>query len=189
MPHGERCTSFARSLATPISVRLHSPLLLADCPPSLLALFITHTLELPLGLLPRALSLPPSVASLWVPVASLVLLPSQYTSLVLPVGGKAPVIASSPSHLSLPFCLFPQSLSSIPTSLLASCSWCLTCEYHPAHLRTLFLASMYGPRVTGLQLMGRRPLFVYITLCSCQGSPLFFSMKVQGTGLLFRCHY
>lgn len=84
---------------------------------------MTHTLEFPPALLPRSLYLP---ASLWVPVAPLVLLPSQDTSLVLPLGGNVPAVYTCSSHLSLPFCLFPQSLSSIPTSLLASCSWCLT---------------------------------------------------------------
>lgn len=140
MPHGERCTFFARSLATPISVRLHSLLLLADSPLSLLALFMTHTLELPLGLLPRSLYLlaRPVFGSLQPPWFSF--LPSILVYCCLWVEKHLQGV-SAPSHLSLPFCLFPQSPSSIPTSLLASCSWCLTCEYHRAHLRTLFLPS------------------------------------------------
>lgn len=42
---------------------------------------------------------------------------------------KVEAVRSFPSP---PLCLFPQSHSSIPMSLLASCSWCLTCEYPPA---------------------------------------------------------
>lgn len=74
---------------------------------------------------------------------------------------------------SLPLCLFPQSLSSIPTSLLASCSWCLTCEYPPSLTEILFLSSLHFPSLTA-QWAEDHPAHTFL----CSGSDL----PAQGMG-------